>query len=479
MHTQLLVLGGGPGGYAAAFLAADLGMRVTIVEQAPRLGGTCLLVGCIPSKALLHVARVISETREMADWGLAFEKPVLDLAKMRARKEQVIATLSGGLKQLAKRRKVDVVTARGVFEDSTRLRLEPSGPEPLPWNCITFEHCILATGSVPTVPKAFALPTDRVMDSSAALDLLDVPERLLVVGGGYIGLEMGTVYAELGSKVTVVELTDGLLPGVDRDLVKPLAKRLTGLFENIWLGTKVASLEDRGSGIDVTVEGVAKSGTERFDRVLVSIGRRPNSAGIGLEHTKVKLDEQGFVQVNNLQQTDDPHILAIGDVAGQPMLAHKAAHQGKVAAEVLCGESAAFDPQAIPAVVFTDPEIAWAGLTEEQAKRDGRDYEVAFYPWGASGRAAAVGRTDGLTKTLFDPQTERVLGVGIVGAVAGELIAEAVLAIEMGCTARDLADTIHPHPTLSETVGFSSEAHLGTATEIYKPRRRSGSSEAQ
>jgi dihydrolipoamide dehydrogenase len=322
------------------------------------------------------------------------------------------------------------------------------------------------------MPKAFAIASDRVMDSSGALALPDIPPRLLVIGGGYIGLEMGTVYAELGSKVSVVELTDGLLPGVDRDLVKPLQKRLTGLFENIWLGTKVTTLEHRGVGVDVMFEGQNKSGIERFDYVLVAIGRRPNSGGIGLEHTKVKLDEQGFVRINNRQQTDDPHILAIGDVAGQPMLAHKAAHEGKVAAEVLAGEPAVFEPNAIPAVVFTDPEIAWAGLTEEQAKRDERKYQVAMYPWGASGRATAVGRTDGLTKTLFDPESERVLGVGIVGAGAGELIAEAVLAIEMGCTARDLAETIHPHPTLSETVGFSSEAQLGTATEIHKPRRR-------
>jgi dihydrolipoamide dehydrogenase len=309
------------------------------------------------------------------------------------------------------------------------------------------------------------------MDSTGALELRDIPGRLLVVGGGYIGLEMGTVYAELGSKVTVVEMTDGLLPGADRDLVKPLAKRLATKFENVYLGTKVAGMTDRQDAIEVAFEGAAKSGTETFDRVLVSIGRRPNSPGLGLEHTKVRIDEQGFIVTDNRQYTDDPHILAIGDVAGQPMLAHKAAHEGKVAAEVLAGEPAVFDNLAIPAVVFTDPEIAWAGITEEQAKQEGREVQVALYPWGASGRAVAVGRTDGLTKMIVEPQTERILGVGIVGSGAGELIAEAVVAIEMGCTVRDVAESIHPHPTLSETVAFSGEAFLGTATEIYKPRR--------
>ena len=475
MHTQLLVLGGGPGGYAAAFLAADFGMRVTIVDEQPRLGGVCLVKGCIPSKALLHVAKVISESREMAEWGVRFGEPQVDLDAMRERKQKVVDTLSGGLKSLAKRRGVEVVHARGVFEDSTRMRLE-GGDAEHSYNCITFEHCIIATGSSPTMPKAFALDTDRVMDSTGALELPDVPRRLLVVGGGYIGLEMGTVYAELGSQVTVVEMTDGLLPGADRDLVKPLAKRLGDKFENLYLGTKVAGMTDRGAAIEVAFEGT-KTGTESFDRVLVAIGRRPNSGGLGLENTGARIDEQGFIVTDERRYTDDPHLLAIGDVAGQPMLAHKAAHEGKLAVEVLAGEPAVFDKAAIPAVVFTDPEIAWAGLTEEQAKREGREFKVALYPWGASGRATAVGRTDGLTKMIVDPQTERILGVGIVGSGAGELIAEAVLAIEMGCTVRDVAETVHPHPTLSETVGFAGEAFLGTATEIYKPRRRNAVSE--
>jgi dihydrolipoamide dehydrogenase len=430
-----------------------------------------LLKGCIPSKALLHVARVIGESRDMHEWGVEFARPTIDLAKMRARKEQVIKTLSGGLAQLAKRRKVEVIHARGVFEDSQRLRLE-GGDAARQWNCITFEHCILAVGSSPAIPKSLALPTDRVMDSTGALELVDIPPRLLVVGGGYIGLEMGTVYAELGSRVTVVELTDGLLPGCDRDLVKPLFKRLSGLLAGIYLGTKVVSLADCGREIEVVLEGPAKAGTERFDRVLVSVGRRPNSSGIGLEHTGVQIDEQGFVVTDEQKRTADPHILAIGDVAGQPMLAHKAAHEGKVAVEALVGQPAAFDPLAIPAVVFTDPEIAWAGLTEEQAQREGRSVEVALYPWGASGRAVAIGRTEGLTKLIVDPQTERIVGMGMVGAGAGELVAEAVLAIEMGATVRDLAESIHPHPTLSETLGFAAETYLGTATEIYKPKRR-------
>ncbi len=476
MHTQLLVLGGGPGGYAAAFLAADLGMRVTIVDEQPKLGGVCLIKGCIPSKALLHVAKVISESREMADWGVAFGEPKIDIDAMRARKQAIIDTLSGGLKNLAKRRGVEIVNARGAFEDSTRMRLE-SGDDAKGYNCITFEHCIIATGSSPTMPKAFALETDRVMDSTGALELRDVPKRLLVVGGGYIGLEMGTVYAELGSKVTVVEMTDGLLPGADRDLVKPLQKRLTEKFENLYLGTKVAGMTDKGKSIEVAFEGT-KTGTELFDRVLVAIGRRPNSGGLGLENTRARIDEQGFIVTDDRRFTDDPHLLAIGDVAGQPMLAHKAAHEGKLAVEVLSGEPVVFDKAAIPAVVFTDPEIAWAGITEEEAKREGREYKVGLYPWGASGRANAVGRTDGLTKMIVEPQSERILGVGIVGSGAGELIAEAVLAIEMGCTVRDVAESIHPHPTLSETVGFAGEAFLGTATEIYKPRRRNAVSES-
>lgn len=474
MHSQVVVLGGGPGGYAAAFMAADLGLETTIVEADPRLGGTCLLRGCIPSKALLHVAKVISEAREMVEWGVEFPAPKFAVEKIRERKEKVIATLTGGLAQLAKRRKVKVINARGIFVDSQTLQLE--GGDPATYGGegrITFDHCILATGSTPAMPKMFQIGSDRVMDSTGALALADIPESLLVVGGGYIGLEMGSVYSELGSKVSVVELLDGLLPGADRDLVKPLEKRLREHFASIMLSTKVLGVKDVGGKVEVEMEGPdGAKFTNTYDRVLISVGRRPKSAGFGLENTKVTINDKGFVGVDEEQRTSDPHILAIGDVAGEPMLAHKASHEGKVAAEVLAGEPAAFDKAAIPAVVFTDPEIAWAGLTADQAKREGREVEIAQYPWQASGRAIANGRTDGLTKLIVDPATDRILGCGIVGAGAGELIAEAVLAIEMGCTARDLGETIHPHPTLSETVGFSAEAYLGTATEIYRPKRK-------
>jgi dihydrolipoamide dehydrogenase len=472
IQSKVVVLGGGPGGYAAAFLAADLGLEVAIVEADQRLGGTCLLRGCIPSKALLHVAKVISEAAEMAEWGVEYPKPRLSVDKMRARKEKVIETLSGGLAQLAKRRNVRVINARGIFVDSQTLQLEGGDRSTYDSERLTFDHCILATGSVPAMPKMFNIDSPRVMDSTDALALEEVPRSLLVIGGGYIGLEMGTVYAELGSSVTVVELLDGLLPGADRDLVKPLEKRIRERFAGIYLNTKVLELEDVGEKVNVRVEGSELNGTHAFDRVLVSVGRRPVTSGIGLESTKVKINERGFVVVNEQQRTADPHILAIGDVAGEPMLAHKASHEGKVAAEVLAGRPAAFEPQAIPAVVFTDPEIAWAGLTSEEAQRSGRDVTVAQYPWQASGRAIAIGRTDGMTKWLIDPSTDRVLGCGIVGAGAGELISEAVVAIEMGCTARDVADSIHPHPTLSETLSFASEVYLGTATEVYRPKRK-------
>ncbi len=468
--TQLAVLGGGPGGYAAAFMAADMGMQVTLIEAEARLGGTCLLRGCIPSKALLHVARVVTETHEMAEWGVAYQPPTIDVATMRARKDKVIQTLSGGLKQLAKKRKVTVITARAAFADSQTLRLEGGDPATYSAPRLTFEHCILASGSIPAIPSAFKLPTDRVMDSTGALDLADIPESLLVVGGGYIGLEMGTVYANLGSKVSVVELTPSLLPLADRDLVKPLHDRLKRLFAGIYLETKVTALSDAKTAVEVEFEDANGRRREKFSRVLVAIGRRPNSAGLGLENTQVELDDKGFVITDETQRTSDPHISAIGDVAGEPMLAHKATHQGKVAVEALLGEPAAFTPQAIPAVVFTDPEIAWAGLTEEQAKAEGIDFEVVRYPWAASGRAVAMGRTEGFTKYLIDPASERILGVGIVGINAGDLVSEAVLAIEMGATARDVGETIHPHPTLSETLGFAAESFLGTATEIYRPR---------
>lgn len=471
MQRQLVVLGGGPGGYAAAFLAADLGLDVTIVDREGRLGGACLAHGCIPSKALLHVAKVIDESRQIADWGVRFGDAEIDLDQMRGRKEKVIGTLSGGLAQLAKKRKVRIIKADGMLESSQSLRL--SGGDPGTYeegDLLRFDRLILATGALPLVPEAFALDSDRVMDSTAALELADIPETMLVVGGGYIGLELGTIYAQLGTRVTVVELTDELLGGVDRDLVKPVQKRLENLFENIHLKTEVIALVDRGDQIEVEMSG-SVAATERFDRVLLAIGRQPNSRGIGLEKTRVQIDEDGFVLANSQQQTADPSILAIGDVAGEPMLAHKASHQGKVAVEVVAGQPAEFDKRAMPAVVFTDPEIAWAGLTEEEAKRDGVAYEVAQYPWAASGRAQAVGATAGLTKILVEPDSEQILGIGIVGCGAGELIGEAVVAIEMGATVRDLAESVHPHPTMSETLAFAAEVQLGLATEVYRPKR--------
>ncbi len=473
MHTQLAVLGGGPGGYAAAFLAADLGMDVTLIEEEARLGGTCLLRGCIPSKALLHVAKVMGEAEHLsAQWGIAFNSPRVDLEKLRARKESLLATLSGGLQQLAKRRNIRRIVATGMLQDSTTLQLSGDHASLGADQTITFDHLVLATGSAAAMPAQFDIGSERVMDSTGALALADIPARLLVIGGGYIGLEMGTVYAHLGSEVSVVEMTETLLPGADRDLVRPLQRRLNKLFDKrIFLNTQVGALGQKGDKIEVAFEGPGKFGVEAYDRVLVSVGRRPRSAGIGLENTQVEIDARGFVVCDNKQRTADPHILAIGDVAGEPMLAHKATHEGRIAVEALHGKSAAFDKIAIPAVVFTDPEIAWAGLTEVQAKQQGRTFEVCHYPWAASGRAQALGITDGLTKWLIDPETDRVLGCGIVGSGAGELIAEAVLAIEMGCEIRDITESIHPHPTLSETLMNAGEVYFGTATEIYKPKK--------
>ena len=473
MHCQLVVLGGGPGGYAAAFLAADRGAQVTLVEQDARLGGTCLLRGCIPSKALLHVARVLGEVEQLqSEWGIEFDSPRIALERLRQRKEKIIATLSSGLRQLAKRRNVQVIRARGVFHDSTTLLLEGTD-ESLPADrLLTYDGLILATGSLPAMPSIFATESPRIMDSTAALDLPELPGSLLVVGGGYIGLELGTVYARLGARVSLVELTEGLLPGVDRDLVRPLEKQLEKLFENrIYLNTRLGSLTPQSDQVVATFEGPGKYGVERFDRVLVAVGRQPNSRGFGLEKTRVQLDARGFVLHDETMRTSDPHIWAIGDVAGEPMLAHKASHEARVAVESFLGEPARFDKLAIPAVVFTDPEIAWTGLTEESARRQNLPVEVVVYPWAASGRGHALGRTEGLTKWVIDPQSQRILGCGIVGPGAGELISEATLAIEMGCEIGDLSDTVHPHPTFSETLMHAADMFFGTATEVYKPRR--------
>ncbi len=473
MQTQIVVIGGGPGGYAAAFLAADEGRQVVLVEAEGRLGGTCLLRGCIPSKALLHVARVVSEAEEMEqDWGVTFGKPQIEVAKLRGRKEKVIDTLSTGLGALAKRRNVSIVKARAKFENANMLVLEGDDPSIPPGKKISFEHAIIATGSVPAMPGAFNIGSNRVMDSTSALQLADIPGTMLVIGGGYIGLEMGTVYANLGTKVSVVELQTGLLMGADRDLVRPLEKRLKKLFEDrIYLNTKVGGVSQNGEQIEVAFEGPGKFGTEKFDRVLVSVGRRPSTQNLGLENLKIQTDQRGFILHDGSLRTGEPNIFVIGDAAGEPMLAHKANHEGRHAVEVILGHATTFDKRAIPAVVFTDPEIAWTGITEEEAKRDGIAHEVVTYPWAASGRAQALGRTEGLTKWIVEPETERVLGCGLVGAGAGELVAEATLAIEMGCVVRDISETIHAHPTLGETLMNAAEVFYGTATEIYKPKK--------
>ena len=468
-NLHVAVIGAGPGGYAAAFLAADLGMKVTLIDPEVNPGGVCLYRGCIPSKALLHVAKLIDESRHAKNWGIEFADPKIDLARLRSFKEGVVNKLTGGLGLLSKQRKVQYVQGRAAFESSTKLRVTgPSGAE----QSLSFDRVVIASGSRPAVIPTLKLDSPRMMDSTGALNLTDVPKTLLVVGGGYIGLELGTVYAALGTKVSVVEMTAGLLPGADRDLVLPLQRRIEKSFDSIMLNTTVTGVKEEGAGIRVSFDGAEVKDRERtFDKVLVSVGRKPNSEIPGLERTGVKVVQRGFIQVNKQLQTNDPNIYAIGDVVGEPMLAHKATHEGRTAIEAIAGHKVAFEPNAIPAVVFTDPEIAWAGLTETQAQKDGLEVKVAKFPWAASGRALTLDRTEGLTKLLIDSQTERVLGVGIVGAGAGELIAEATLAIEMAALAKDLALTIHPHPTLSETVMNSAEVFFGTATDIYRPKR--------
>jgi len=464
-ESELIVLGAGPGGYAAAFHAADKGMRVAMIDAREKPGGSCLYVGCIPSKTLLHVAKVITDAREAGSWGLQFAAPKVSIETLRAQSSKVVEGLGKNLAELAKRRNVEYLHSQARFEDSRTLRLQDG-------TLRRFKHCIIATGSSPVQPPSPKLESKRIMDSTAALRLEEVPSSLLIVGGGYIGLELGTVYAALGSAVTVVEMTAGLLPGVDRELVRPLQTRLTSQFKKIYLNAKVAKLSETKEGIRATLEGEEVTEPEQvFGRVLVSVGRRPNSKDQGLEKTRVQVDERGFIRVDEQRRTTDENIYAIGDVAGEPMLAHKATHEGKIAAEAIAGEPAAFDSRAIPAVVFTDPEIAWCGLTETEAKQRGREVKVVRFPWGASGRAATLGRSEGLTKLIIDPETERILGVGIVGQGAGELIAEGVLAVEMAATARDLAMIIHPHPTLSETVGEAAESLYGPTTHLYRPRR--------
>jgi dihydrolipoamide dehydrogenase len=466
---NLAVVGGGPGGYAAAFLAADLGMTVTLIDPEANPGGVCLYRGCIPSKALLHVAKLLEESEQAKAWGIDFQKPNIDLARLRSWKEGVVKKLTGGLGVLSRQRKVIYIQGRAAFENSTTLQVTKADGST---QTLAFDRIIIATGSRPAIVPTLKLDTPRMMDSTGALNLEDIPGTLLVVGGGYIGLELGSVYAALGTRVTVVEMLPGLLPGADRDLVLPLHKRLEKMLDGILLNTTVASVKDEGTGIRATLKGQDGNAQEKlFDRVLVSVGRKPNSEIPGLDKTQVKVGPKGFIEVNKQLQTADPSIYAIGDVVGEPMLAHKASHEGRTAVEAIAGHKVAFEPNTIPAVVFTDPEVAWCGLTETHAQKENREIKVAKFPWAASGRAVTLDRPEGMTKLLFDPQTERVLGVGIVGAGAGEMIAEGVLAIEMSALASDVALTIHPHPTLSETVMESAEVFFGTSTHIYRPKR--------
>ncbi|HEU5258777.1 MAG TPA: dihydrolipoyl dehydrogenase [Vicinamibacterales bacterium] len=467
--TQLVVLGAGPGGYAAAFYAADLGMQVALVDMEKNPGGVCLYRGCIPSKALLHVAKVIDESRHASAWGVSFGEPKIDLDKLRAFKQGVVDKLTSGVGQVGRMRKVKFIQGRATLTGPTSMTIAGANGE----TELQFEHCILATGSSPTRIPALALDNPRMMDSTSALDLPDVPKSLLVIGGGYIGLELGTVYATLGSRVTVVEMAEGLLPGADRDLVAVLQKRVEKLFAAIMVNTKVSKLVDDKNGIKVTFEQAAGPPSEQtFDRVLVAIGRRPNSEIPGLDTTAVKIDARGFIEHDGQRRTAEPTIFAIGDVAGEPMLAHKASHEARVAVEAIQGHKAVFEPLAIPAVVFTDPEIAWTGLTEAQALAERRDIEVAKFPWGALSRAITVDRPEGLTKLVLESKTGRVLGVGIVGSGAGELIGEATLAIEMGATAEDMKLTIHAHPTLAEGLMEAAEVFFGQSTHVYKPKRK-------
>lgn len=466
-ERQLVVIGGGPGGYPAAFLAADLGLKVTMVDMEQNPGGVCLYRGCIPSKALLHVARVITETREASRWGVAFGEPQIDLAKLRAFKESVVQKLTGGAGSLRAMRGIEFIQGRGVFTGPRSLAVTATDGSRQE---LAFEHAILASGSRPaTIPGLPASP--RIWDSTGALSLESIPSSLLVVGGGYIGLELGSVYATLGTKVTVVEMLPSLLPGADPDLVRPLAKRLEKLFASIFLGTKVAEMAEEKDGIRVRFEGAnVKEPVQTFDRVLVSVGRKPNSSDLGLEKTKVKVNARGFIEIDGQRRTAEPSIFAIGDVAGEPMLAHKATHEGRVAVEAILGKKSVFEPRAIPAVVFTDPEIAWCGLTEAEAQKQGVPFKAVRFGWGASGRAVTLDRVEGVTKLIAEPESGRLLGVGIAGPGAGDLISEGALALEMGATAEDLALTIHPHPTLSETIMESAELFLGHCTHVYRKK---------
>jgi len=467
--TQVAIIGAGPGGYPAAFLAADLGLQVTMIDPEENPGGVCLYRGCIPSKALLHTAKVISEAAHFKSLGVTFGEPDIDLDKLRDWKNNVVQKLVGGLGQLSGQRKVTYIRGRATFLDSHTLEIKKADGHTQE---LEFQYAVIATGSRPAEISGIPNDSTNLLNSTSALDLPDIPNNMLVVGGGYIGLELGTVYAALGTKVSVVEMTSGLMQGADRDLVRVLQKSSEAMFESIMLDTKVVEMQETAKGITVTFEGKDSGKTkETYDKVLVSVGRKPNAENLGLENTGVKVTGKGFIEIDEQRRTSERHIFAIGDVAGEPMLAHKATHEGRTVAEVIAGRDVAFEPSAIPAVVFTDPEIAWCGLTETEAKEKGIDFKIARFPWGASGRATTLDRNDGVTKLVIDPHTDRVLGMGIVGVGAGELIAEGVLAIEMGALASDLELTIHAHPTLSETVMESAEVYYGLSTHMYKPKR--------
>ncbi len=468
LHAEVLVLGAGPGGYTAAFRAADLGKQVVMIEKHESLGGVCLNVGCIPSKALLHVAKVITEADDASHHGLTFGKPAIDIDKIRGWKESVVARLTGGLKQLAKQRKVQVVRGVAKFVSPKSISVETVDGEKI----ISFDHAIIAAGSSVTRIPGFPYEDPRIIDSTGALALKDIPKRMLIIGGGIIGLEMATVYDALGSKISVVELMDQLIPGADKDMVKPLHARISKRYEAIHLKTRVTKIEPLAEGLRVTFEGEAALEPQIYDKVLMAVGRRPNGREINAQAAGVNVNERGFIPVDKQQRTNVPHIYAIGDIVGDPMLAHKAVHEGKVAAENIAGHKAFFEPMTIPSVAYTDPEIAWMGLTETQAKAQGIAYEKGSFPWAASGRALSVAREEGMTKVLLDPKTRRILGAGIVGVNAGELIAEAVLALEMGADMEDMGLTIHPHPTLSETLCFAAEMAEGTITDLLPPRKR-------
>lgn len=467
---ELVVIGGGPGGYPAAFYAADLGMKVTIIDKELNPGGVCLFKGCIPSKALLHVAKVLNEAKEAKEWGIDFGETTVDIDKLRSFKEGVVNKLTSGLGMLSKQRNVEFIQGTATFVDSHTLSVETADGKTKE---LKFEKAIIATGSRPTQVPGLSIDSPRVVDSTVALELPFKPKNMLVIGGGYIGLEMATVYHAIGAEMTVVEMTPNLLPSADRDLVQPLQKRLTKQFKEFKMKTKVSKLEDVGESVKVTFEDDKGNVTEEnYELVLISIGRRPNSAGFGLENTGVKVNERGWIETDSQRRTHDSHIWAIGDVAGEPMLAHKATYEGKVAVQAIMGKRSIYDPAAIPAVVFTDPEIAWAGLTEIEAKEQGIAIKVAKFPWSASGRASTLDRSDGLTKLITHPETEQILGIGICGPGAGELIAEGTLAIEMGATVEDLSLTIHPHPTLSETVMESAEVYYGHSPHFYQPKKK-------